>query len=404
MTEIFDLSKVFRLVEKERPVCAILLDTNVVMNYPSPDTWKVTAGPTLFIIPPGVLIELEFLKEKIRKNEQNPRGTIDKSIIAINSLKDLFIKGKISNGIIIPGGWAISIPYPRHDDLEAELNQIKQIRDAFKSSDSTYLLLTKECAERLPTPVIMVTGEINLFNLAQAWGIPLRLISGFPMETPIEVNEATADWGKALQKMNNATKENSIEVQVTLLVKKCESQSWPDGIDSKFIAEGRGIMRDSTQSRPFIWSLPYNEMIFTDSIIDPAPEITRYNTEMNLDFMDCDDFDQETLLPAIAQRLGDFTNPYNETGPILQSSVSIIYSLLLSEYDKDGKGTDDLRRDIESNQGGTLENNLSTWLKDKDSNAKADFFQRFTDRILRLWNVGETHIFRIMIDRGKVEE
>jgi hypothetical protein len=120
--------------------------------------------------------------------------------------------------------------------------------------------------------------------------------------------------------------------------------------------------------------------------------------------MGCDDFDQETLLPAIAQRLGDFTNPYNDTGPILQSSASIIYSLLLSEYDKDGKGTDDLRRDIESTQGGTLENNLSTWLKDKDSNEKADFLQRFTDRILRLWNIGETHIFRIMIDMGKIEE
>ena len=404
MSEIFDLSRVARLVEKERPICAILLDTNVVMNSPSPDTWKVTAGPALFIIPDGIIIELEFLKEKIRKHEQNPHGTIDKAIIAINSINDLFNKGKISDGISIPGGWAISVPSPKYNDLEIELKQIEYIRKAFTSSDSTYLLLTKECAERLTTKVTMLTGDKNLFNVAQANGIPLRPFTDFPVETPIEVTEATIYLGREFQKMNQATKENSIEVQVTLLVKKCEPYNWPEDIDSNIIAEGRGIMRDSSKNRPFIWSLPYNEMIFTDSIIEPTLEIMRYNTEMNLDFMGCNDFDQELLLPAIAERLSDFTNPYNQTGPILQSSASIIYSLLLSEYDKDGKATDDLRRDIESTQGSILENTLLAWLKDKDASKKAEIFQRFTDRILRLWNIGETHVFRIMIDKGKAEE
>ena len=91
MSNIFDLEKVKQLIEKERPVCAVLLDTNVIMNFPLYDNWKVTSGPTVFILPSGTNNELEYLKNKNIKNDPDSQKTPQKAIEAIKQLDGKYL-------------------------------------------------------------------------------------------------------------------------------------------------------------------------------------------------------------------------------------------------------------------------------------------------------------------------
>jgi hypothetical protein len=403
MSNIFDLTKVKHLIETERPVCAVLLDTNVVMHFPSPEIWKVTTGPTIFIIPDGILIELEFLKERLKRNDDVSQETGKKAVEAIKSIRDLFCKGKISIGIAIPGGWVISVPSPKQSDLKTELNSIEDIVSAFKPSDAKYLLLTRECDEQLNTPVIMATRETNLFNIAQANGIPFRLVNKFPMDTPIEVNESIKDWNKALQEMDITTKQNSVEVEVFLTSKR-NTPIWPKGTKSLTLAEGRGIVRDGKNNKPFIWAVPYNELILINSK-DPAAAEEGFNSEVYIDFLNADQPEKESLLSAIALRLGNCASPSDEAGPLtFQSVSSLIYALLLTEYEQEGKPTDTLINNVEASEGLVLDEEWMDWTIDRDNGELLNLFQRFRTATLRSWTLGNVYTFRIMEDELNIHE
>jgi hypothetical protein len=399
MSNIFDLTKVKKLMEKERPVCVVLLDTNVIMNYPSPDTWKMTVGPTIFIIPDGILIELEFLKGKTRKNEPNPQETSEKAIKAIKNITDLFCKGKIAEGIKTPGGWAITTPSPKQDNLKTELDQIQDIVKAFKPSDSKYLLLTKECDEQLPTPVIMTTGEYNLFCIAQANGIPFRLIKGFPMDTPIEVEEDVKEWTKSLKGMNSTAKQISLEVELTLLTNKSAPDYFMDGNKKVKIAEGQGIVKAQGINRPFLWIVTFNEMEFYQTAEESEKHFQNLPM-VYLDFIAEGGGCEQELFDAIADRLSDCVNPSPLAGPItLLSPESIMRLLLIGLYKNEGKPIDKLidEMDIDYLESEWLDFTVNKY----DSEELIGIFQQFREATMRYWTIGESYKFRIMIDSRK---
>lgn len=51
MPNVFDLSKISRLVESGHPARILVMDTNILMNDPDPSNWSVTAeGQNLFVL------------------------------------------------------------------------------------------------------------------------------------------------------------------------------------------------------------------------------------------------------------------------------------------------------------------------------------------------------------------
>jgi hypothetical protein len=402
MSNIFDLTRVMKLIEIERPVCVVLLDTNVIIDYPFPDIWEMNAGPAIFIIPDGILIELEFLRERTGKSSPNSLSISEKAIQAIKNITGLFCKGKIAEGIKIPGGWAITTPSPKQDNLKTELDQIQDIVKAFKPSDSKYLLLTKECDEQLPTPVIMTTGEYNLFCIAQANGIPFRLINGFPMDTPIEVEEDVKEWTKSLKGMNSTTKQISLEVELTLLTQKSAPDYFMDGNKKVKISEGQGIVKDRGINRPFLWIVTFNEMEFYQT----AEEAEKHFQNLPMVYLDsiaegggC----EQELFDAIADRLSDCVNPSPLAGPItLLSPESIMRLLLIGLYKNEGKPIDKLIDEMDIDY---LESEWLDFTVNKDDSEELiGIFQQFREATMRYWGIGETYKFRNMINMNKTTE
>jgi hypothetical protein len=403
MSNIFSLSKVNEVIEKERPVCAVLLDTNVVMNFPSPETWKVAAGSTIFIIPDGTLIELEFLKDKLKKPDQNSQETGKKAIEAIRNIRDLFSKGIIADGIKIPGGWAISVPSPKQNELKTELELIQDIVSAFGPSDAKYLLLTRECDEQFKTPVIMATGEVNLFNIAQANGIPLRLVKGFPMETPLEVTEATKDWDSALKNMNLDTKQKSIGVKLTLNSKKIAPDYLLDGKTSVIVAEGKGTVQDGDVSRPFLWTVTFQDMILTSTVIASSKD-TLNLPMVYLDFLVGEGGCEQNLFDEIVERLADCTSASVEAGPMtFQSTESLMEEFILSAYKEGGRSTEEIE-ELQKNLENDLERlqieiySLACETFDQDEIKLVTLFERFRGAVSRCWTIGSPYYFSVILE------
>jgi hypothetical protein len=362
------------------------------MSYPSPEIWKVTGGPSIFIIPDGLIMELEHLKQKTKKNDPNPNETSEKAIEAIKNIRDLFCRGKISEGIAIPGGWAISVASPNQDGLKTAFSQIEDIVNSFHPSDVKYLLLTRECVEKLPTPVIMVTGEINLFNIAQANGVPLHLMDGFPLETPNEVNEAIKLWNRGLRKMQVSAKRDSVVVDATLTNYNLAPE-WL-GAKSLIVAEGNGVLHDGKKIRPFRWTVPfYPRYIITDH--EPSHKDAPELPSIHMDFFG-EPIDQ-SLFDGIADRLSDCATIHFEEGkPTLQNPESIMEILLYFEYllrnPTPENALEELKQDIEKSEG--MVHCWTDWiLALEDEDERTATLEGFIEAISGCWKIGHTYKF-----------
>ena len=64
MSEIFDLSKIKRLVEEKCPPAILIVDTNVLMNEPDFSKWGTSVGKPIFVLPYMITIELEYIRKK----------------------------------------------------------------------------------------------------------------------------------------------------------------------------------------------------------------------------------------------------------------------------------------------------------------------------------------------------
>ena len=179
MPNVFDLSKISRLVESEHPARILVVDTNILMNDPDPTNWSVTAeGQNLFVLSDTLIQELEFIRRKEGSKEK--AESRDKAEISIKSMASLFKQGTITEGIPVKAGWVIGVPSPKKDELDPELEQLEDIVRAFKRSDTKLLLLTKECHQLFEsTPVTLITGDWSFSNAVQMQGVPCHLCSGF---------------------------------------------------------------------------------------------------------------------------------------------------------------------------------------------------------------------------------
>ena len=171
MQEIFNLSKIKKRVDSKHPPAIIVVDTNIIMNTPDFRQWKTTVSEPIFILSDVVLIELEHIRNRRKKEVESVKSADE----AINRVSWLFHQGDIIDGILITEvGWFISIPSPAEDAINEALRQLGSIVEGFGRGDSKFIILTRELSELMPdNTVVFYTGDINLYNVAQANGFPV---------------------------------------------------------------------------------------------------------------------------------------------------------------------------------------------------------------------------------------
>ena len=397
MPEIFDLSKIKRLVEEKRPPAILIVDTNVLMNDPDFSKWGTSIGKPIFVLPDMIVIELEYMRTKPKPE---PR---EKAIKAITSVNNLFKQGKITDGIVIDGvGSFISIPTPKADQVNPELEQLGDIVKAFHRSDALFLLLTRECNQFIPNiPTLFVTSEYSLFNIMEANGIPSCMFKSFPISGIEEIIKKSLrkpiDWDKELADMQVTTKQNSIVVEATLT----DYKSAPEFLDNcpPIIAEGYGRVYDGNKNRSFLWTLPF----YPKNIISSpkSSEKTTLDPQLGypiyLDFLGGDEPKQD-IFDGIADRLLDCTSPSFEEGkPTLQNPESIMEMLIYIEYiDREGVSEgvlEKLRQEIEESEG--LIHYWTDWIlnSEVDEDEQTACLEGFIEAVNECWKIGQTYKF-----------
>jgi len=247
MPNVFDLSKISRLVDSQHPARILVMDTNIIMNDPNPNNWSVKAGgQSLFVLSDTVVLELASIRQK--KGSKERLESSHKADIANKSLASLFGQGSITEGIPVKAGWVVCVPSPKKDALDPELDQLKDIMDVFKRSDTKLLLLIRECHQLFrSTPVTLLTRDWPLYNIVQAQGVPCHLSSSFPIKGLKEAAAITTplDWDKELVEIQAKIAKNSIVVEATLTAQR-SAPPWLmllTGTKRFIFPEGRGVMR-----------------------------------------------------------------------------------------------------------------------------------------------------------------
>ncbi len=333
MPEIFDLSKIKRLVEEKHPPAILIVDTNVLMNEPDFSKWVTSIGKPIFVLPDMIMLELEFLRRK-----PEPR---EKAIKAIRSVNNLFRQGTIADGIVIEDvGSFISTPHPKADQLNPELEQLDDIVKAFGRFDTEFLLLTRECNQFIPNiPTLFLTGDNNLFNVMEPNEIPSYMFESFPMSGIKEVIKKSLrkpiNWDHELAEVQATIRRRSVEVELTLTSKKCMPK-WLQGVGEYsqiLLAEGYGVIHGhKTGDIRFLWTLPF-EPYNLESASAKSTDID-YLNKANLDFLGYEQQISEQLSETLAKRISDCAIPFAsiEGLPTVQDPISVMELLLVIDY------------------------------------------------------------------------
>ncbi len=151
MQEIFKLSKIKKLVDSENPPAIIVVDTNIIIDVPNYTQWTTTLNEPIFVLSDLVLIELEHLKGKKRKE-----GETTKYEDAIKGFNWLLEQGDIIGGIhIAEVGWFISIPSPAEDAINEALGKWESLVQVFSRSDIIFLILARELSKLMPDSTVV---------------------------------------------------------------------------------------------------------------------------------------------------------------------------------------------------------------------------------------------------------
>jgi hypothetical protein len=287
MSEIFNLSYLKSLVEKEKPPAIFVVDTNVVirwvkenstLNKPGILNWKTAFSSPVFLLSDTIVRELEKLKKRAAEKMERSKpysADFENFITAIDCISNLTKEGDITKGISLKGtGIFISVSLPASSILDIELKQREQIVEAFGKSDAVLLLLAKECNQVIANiPIIFMTADKNLANMSRFEGISCCVYEGFDsqeLEKAVgSLQQKNIDWNNVLEEILEQTAKRIVTVEMTLLSKKL-MPGWSDEIKEDpcpddllytlTIAEGNGIVRlPDGKKVAFSWSYPCYE-------------------------------------------------------------------------------------------------------------------------------------------------
>jgi len=410
-------------------------DTNIFIDVPDFLQWEKTINEPIFVIPDMVIIELEHLKRKNRKEVESA-----KYAEAIKCLNWLFDQGDITEGIhIAEAGWFISISSPDEDAINSALSKWGALVEAFNKNDIKFLILTRELSELMPDNIIVFyTGDKNLYNIARTSGFPACRFEGFPMtgiEKWIEKKKPEPlDWDTILTDMQQDAEDKLIEIEFTLISKKLvrdilnptyseEMSQTPEKLDN-IVAEGYGCIHTSDDHIQFLWRVPFkpftSEALASDNlrgepnpvewslmIDEPDMFLCGPPGVMDLDKVDLNFLGKDKKKFSDLQKefsdlqfellaiLCDCVSPlaYIEMGkPTLQSPICVAEWFYFSKITKQSCFYNDERvavKFIENSRDyeGLLANLSILLSQDPDpENAVADFL----DAVTSCWNIGHT--------------
>ena len=406
MPNVFDLSKVSRLVESQHPARILAMDTNILMDDPDPSHWSVKAeGQSLFVLSDTLIQELELIRQRKGGSKERAESG-DKAAKSIKSMASLFEQGTITEGIPVKAGWVIAVPSPRKDQLGPELEQLEDIVRAFNRSDTKLLLLTRECHQRFGhTSVTLLTRDSGLYAVVQMQGLPSHLWDGFPIEElkGVAAQTKTVDWEQVLQEIQSDTRQKAILVDATLTTQRTSPPWFTLVTDTSMIAEGRGVMRAGDSVRPFLWTIRFLPQTL-GALLSGDNKGPTDLPSIYLDFLGDEDFEQD-LFDAIADRLLDCADmSFTEGTPTLQNQKSVMEMLLYVEY-LFRKGVSEgalerLRREIE--ESGGLIHYWTDWILGlEDEDEQIACLEGFIQALDDCWKIGQTYKFSIMREQNE---
>jgi len=250
-----------------------------------------------------------------------------------------------------------------------------------------------------------LTGDWDLYNVVEAQGMPCHLSRSFPIR---DLKEAAAiatpvDWDKELAEAQVRIAGSSIRVEATLTARQVASSWLVTGSKPFMTAQGYGIMRDDTDVRPFLWTIPFYPQ--TIEVRSPDDDEALANLPpIHLDFFGNDDFDQD-LFDTIADRLLDCANlTFEEGKPTLQSPRSVMEMLLYFEYllrkGASEGALEKLREEVK--ESGGLIDYWTEWIIDaEDEDERYACLRGLIEALNSVWEIGETYTFGIA--RGQEE-
>ena len=236
-------------------------------------------------------------------------------------------------------------------------------------------------------------------------GIPCHLSTRFPIEN-LERFETKllkpVDWDNILVETQNSIKEESYEVETTLTSQRLAPEWLVSGNIPCIIAEGRGVLRDGSTKRYFLWTVFYHSW----NIIKSSDESNITFEPVDLDFLG-EDYEQDTY-NAIADRLLDCTSVSFENKPTLQNPeavlkmltffTEIIYGESINNEESAVEDAGRLRQEINKS-----ENMANYWLKlildTEDDEQKCGYIYSLIQAINNCWKIGQTYKFRIMREK-----
>lgn len=336
-------------VSRLKPQMVLVLDTNVIMNSPWLDRWKIDKPGTILLVIPRI-VDIELMSLTRGGKDQDTR---EKASRACYVTDKLFERGNPTIGIDLGADrWLISVDVPSAPDtttLEDDL-----ARKILSKVDAALVKLARACVQDCPdTSVVLVTEDGHCRRFARNGG--LATCRRADLRSPETFEKMLQD---ALPSERPDTKdpfeEFDDERPVTVAMTLEELRSDGDYL----IARGSGRITDGEERYPFRWTFPYQNLAVFDLPPDEIPISSEYAVMPleNVDFMGADESIPEDVRRYVCSMLEDAYESKDLQSPITKVRFDMsFYTNLgttrggvpfgsLSEKQKQGKEEKDVKR------------------------------------------------------------
>lgn len=299
-------------VSRLKPQLVLVLDTNVIMNSPWLDRWKIDKPGTLLLVIPRI-VDIELMSLTRGGKDEDTR---EKASRACYVTDKLFERGNPTIGIDLGADrWLISVDVPSGPDtttLEDDL-----ARKILSKVDAALVKLARACVQDCPdTSVLLVTEDRNCRRFARNGGISACRRSDLRSSETLGEMVLDRDPSDALDiEADIAATVNSEDERPVKIAMRLEELS---GDDEFLIARGSGRLTNGEERYPFRWTFPYQSLaVYKNPWTDTFPDIWEYAVMPleNVDFMGND----EKISEGVRRFVCDMVE---ESGGALQSPLT----------------------------------------------------------------------------------
>ena len=275
-------------VERLKPQAVLLLDTNILMDFPKLESYEIAApGPFLLVVPEVAYSEVMNITKRKGTDERKKQ----KARRTIRAMDEVLGHG-VKNGIELANGhWVITCETParlRFEDMSIEEHLLWK---NLKEVDTALLRLSDACVEDIPnTRTLLVTRDKNLTRSARVKGVPTcplpdlhspeglqKLLTGVRLGGVASIDDIATELDPA--------EKRAVKVAMTLKELRGEGDD--------MIARGSGRLTFSDEEYSFDWKYPYKNVERVEDL-DSLFEILG-NTDMPIENLYFEGEDEERV-------------------------------------------------------------------------------------------------------------